>query len=711
MKTFRAVWDAVCLARVSLSRDYYNGETATLTLVDQKDERFSLEFSVNCEEADGLIYDVVLPVLSFEGRYVLEDDRGLRAPLEFGLVVQSDEFDTYFYTDELLGSFYEPTKTTFKVWAPTADGVQVMIGEKNKQQTVALSYMKKGVWQVDVEGDYEAVPYIYLVKHGSLWHEAIDPYGLASVANHRASVVIDFKKIENRATSHRFDPWVSPNQSILYELSVRDFTRSSSSGVHHAGTYKGFVESGTRIRGENHDGSFVEMPTGIDYLSDLGVTHVQLMPVYDFGSVDELNPKERYNWGYDPVQYTVPEGSLATDVSSPYTRIYELQDLVSALHKRGLGVIMDVVYNHMFDRDTSSFEAIVPGYYFRVGVDGRVSNGSFCGSDMDSTRKMFRRYVVDATATWMSLYGMDGFRFDLMGILDIHTMNEVYALATSINPQALIYGEGWNMPTLLEDAHKAMLYNAQNLPGIAFFNDYFRDTIKGATMHEEIKGKGYASGKLQLAEKALSTVLAQCYLSPSQAINYVECHDNHTLWDKLEGCCAHESYEVRRHRQLLMTSMVLMSFGTPFLHSGQEWCRTKNGDHNSYRSSDAVNAVDWGRALNHISCIEKVKGLISIRKSIPFLWEPDGSKVSRGVSTEQLSWGGFSYRFLAEEDSKIEIIVTVNPSKRSIKHNLPKTSTCLYTSRVDLSVNQIHASDPLAPLSLAVWKHTKVKTE
>lgn len=701
-KTFEAYWDGASTAHIYLRKNYYEGVTETLTLVADNGESYHLDFKTVETSSDYIVYGAMLPALNFESRYDIEDDRGLKAPLEFGRVVRSQEFDKFFQTHAFLGVQYSKQATTFSVWAPTADAVQLMrLGkvqidsesesncprQKNEIELLAMTYTEKGVWTICVPGDLELTAYRFLIKRLNSWQEAIDPYAVASTANHSASVVVDPQKFHHPICFKRFQDWQGPTSAIIYEASVRDMTSSDTSGCSAPATFKGFVE------------------TGLDYIATLGVSHIQLLPIYDFGSVDENNPKKRYNWGYDPVQYRVPEGSFSDRVADPYDRIVSLQAMIAAIHSKGMGVIMDVVYNHMFDKDTSAFEGIVPGYYFRSGANGELSNGSFCGNDIDSTRLMMRRYILDATAHWMSLYGVDGFRFDLMGILDIETMNQVTQLAQRLNPQAMIYGEGWHMPTLLEPERMATLYQASKMPQIGFFNDFFRDTIKGATMADQVKKTGYATGHAKWADRALMAILGTVnqvsdhqplqFLTPSQTINYVECHDNHTLWDKLSKCAAGETIDQRMARQRMMTALVVLSFGVPFIHCGQEWYRTKFGDHNSYRSSDQVNAVNWDQVRQNSQAIAHFKACVGVRKTIPLLTCNDPEIISEQVTTHVTPAGMILIRMA-------DYALVINPTKRPILHHLSSEAICILDSDGSpaVSLGRTHAQ----PLSVMVFK-------
>ena len=418
MQTFEAYVDQYETITVYLKKTFYNGESSTFRLKDENSASVELEILEKVEDGDYVKYLLKSPSLTFGGEYRVADDHNLQTPLQFGYVVRTKEFDEeFYYAGDDLGTTYTKEATIFKVWAPIANRVKVDIKVKGDYQTYDLSREENGVWTATVKGDLELASYVYLVKVNGTWNEATDPYAIASTPNHKRTVIVDPEKIKIDSNREMAPKVQSYTDAIIYEMHVRDFSVHKNSGIKNVGKFLGVVEEGTRTsRGTL---------TGLDYLVDLGVTHIQLLPTYDFGSVDELNQFETYNWGYDPVQYNVPEGSYATDVLNPYSRIIEMKQMIAKLHEKGFRVTMDVVYNHMFDAGSSAFENIVPNYYFRLGENGEVSNGSWCGNDVDSLRPMCRKFIIDSTKMWIRDYGFDGFRFDLMGILDIDTMNQL----------------------------------------------------------------------------------------------------------------------------------------------------------------------------------------------------------------------------------------------------------------------------------------------
>lgn len=608
--TFKAFWDNESIVTAELDLIYYSGLSESFMVTDEKNNHFIAEI-ISCETINFVCrYKLKVRGLEIGKSYTLSDERFLRTPICYRYIVRSNYFDENFtYNGSDLGPSYSEKKTTFRVWTPLSSRAMVDIEGFG---TYEMTRKDKGIFEAIVPGDLDRALYQYLTCISGQWRSANDPYAYSSSSNNRKSAVVDPEKFIKDLKSQFLPELKQKTDAVIYEIHIRDFSSDNSSGIKGSCKFSGLTETGTvNSRGDS---------TGLDYLSDLGITHVQLMPVYDFGSVDETDQMSHYNWGYDPVQFNVPEGSYSSDSSDPYSRIQELQEMISAIHSKGLRIVMDVVYNHVFDRFSSDFEKLVPGYYFRIGEDGQQSNGSFCGNDFDSTKNMSRKYILESVKRWMTIYSMDGFRFDLMGILDIETMNQIEELVRSTDKNAIIYGEGWNMPTLLDESRKATIMNQDKMPGISHFNDYFRDTIKGDTMTERVKHKGLFTGDTRHLERLPGLLLGSRYdahgspffSSPEKSINYVECHDNHTVFDKMLAAGIKERELIPR--QKLMLAAVIFSRGIPFIHAGQEMCRTKGGDHNSYKSPDKVNRMDWNRRSEYKELVKFVKDAITLRQ-------------------------------------------------------------------------------------------------
>ncbi|MBN2604374.1 MAG: type I pullulanase, partial [Bacilli bacterium] len=415
--------------------------------------------------------------------YFIYDDRNETSELFTGKIVRTELFDDiYFYEPTDLGSSYRRDRTKFKIWTPTAKYMKLeIIDKKGNQEIIDMDYDNQGVWYLRLHGNYEGCRYRYISYVNGKEHTFIDPYAISSNANAEYSYVVDHSKLyKMKYQRPKFSG--SMNDAVIYETHVRDFTIDKSIHAKYPGKYKSFTEHNLKTPKGNS--------AGFDYITELGITHVQLLPVFDFGGVDELNPDKLYNWGYNPEQYNVPEGWYSTDPNDPYKRINELRELVDNLHKKNLRVVMDVVFNHVYNHEVFPFEKIVPGYAYRFDEQGLLTDSSGCGNDLASERKMVRKFIIDAVMYWAREFKMDGFRFDLMGLTDIKTMNTLRQKLDRYRSDIIVYGEGWKMPTSLPYERTAHMFNKHLLFNIGHFNDKTRESIKGATF--QAKQKGYA---------------------------------------------------------------------------------------------------------------------------------------------------------------------------------------------------------------------------
>jgi len=399
-------------------------------------------------------------------------------------------------------------------------------------------------------------------------------------------------------------------EAIIYEANVRDFSIDPEMPFQHKGKYLGMVEEGVTTASGH--------PAGLDHLLDLGITHVQLMPIFDFAGVDEKNPDLFYNWGYNPRQYLVPEGWYSENPDDPYARINEVRRMVDQFHKHNINVVMDVVFNHVWDAKEFSLEKMVPGYAYHVDKQGIYTNVSGCHNDLATHRKMIRKLILDATLYWADTYKIDGFRFDLMGLIDTETMNELRQELHEYDQHIIVYGEGWKMYSSNQADRMAHMGNKMVIYTIGFFNDRFRETIKGKTF--DLLAKGYATGNLMETDVVKQVLLGSAenrymFKYASQSINYVECHDNRTFYDKAIQIL-NQPATVKK-QALLATAMVILAQGVPFLHAGQEFYRSKKGDENSYRSGDEINLLDWSLLDENSRDVRFVSQLIALRKAHP----------------------------------------------------------------------------------------------
>lgn len=574
--------------------------------------------------------------LDLKKTYKIKMGNYIEANTEIGKVIRSEEFDHLFYYDgNDLGNVYTPWETKFRLWAPTASEVKLVTYKKwndEKGTEINMEQGEKGTWIAKLKGDQKDLFYTYKVKIGDKWTEAVDPYVRAASVNGDKGAVVDLKETNPKNWKGNKKPkFKNPEDAIIYELQVRDLSIQPESGIQHKGKYLGVAEKGTR----GPEG----VKTGLDHIKDLGVTHVQFLPIFDYASVNEEKLNEpQYNWGYDPKNYNVPEGSYSTNPYKPTVRITELKQMIQTLHDNDLRVVMDVVYNHMYNAAESNFHKLVPGYYYRYNEDGSLANGTGVGNDTASERKMMRKFMVDSVTYWAKEYNLDGFRFDLMGIHDVETMNAIRKAINKIDPSIIIHGEGWDLNTPLAPELKANQKNAEKMKGIAHFNDDIRDGLKGSVFED--KENGFVNGKQNMEERIKKGITAgmdydkkvSTYQDPEQVLTYVEAHDNNTLWDKLALTNPGDSEEVRKQMHKLASSIILTSQGIPFLHAGQEFMRTKYGDHNSYKSPDFINQIDWVRRVAFDKEVDYMKGLIELRNNHPAFRMTSAEQIKKHLS-------------------------------------------------------------------------------
>lgn len=527
---------------------------------------------------------------------------------------------------------YSPSSTRFALWAPTAQEVRVMLYEAGEggsaYQMITMEADKDGMWRAEVDGDLKGRFYTFNVKIDGNWQG--DTPGVMAKAvgvNGNRAAIIDWNSTNPAGWSEdKRPPLKSFSDIIIYEMHHRDFSIDTVSGISNRGKFLALTEEGTT--------TFLGEKTGLDHLKELGVTHVHLLPSFDFSSVDEAKlDKPQYNWGYDPKNYNVPDGSYSTDPYNPEVRIREFKQMVMALHKAGIRVILDVVYNHTAVTEGSNFERTVPGYFYRQDKDGKFADASACGNETASNRAMMRKFMVESVCYWAKEYHVDGFRFDLMGIHDIETMNTIRRALDKIDPTIYIYGEGWAAaaPQLPEEK-LAMKNNTFKMPGVAAFSDEFRDSLRGPFGNDAqgafvIGRPGHEAGirfglvggveHPQVNKDPVHKVPKIWASSPSQMISYVSCHDDLCLADRLKVTLPGASVQELVALQKLAETAVLTSQGVPFIFAGDEVLRDKKGVHNSYNSSDSINAIDWRNKTLYKDVFDYVKGLIAMRKAHP----------------------------------------------------------------------------------------------
>ena len=617
--------------------------------------------------------------ISLTDRYQISHPNFGKSDIALGNLVSSPEFEKKFtYSGDDLGPTYSKDSTSFRLWAPTATKVELLTFSSATSEVKNRYLMKKdaqGTWVYKLDGDHDGLIYTYNVEVYGAENEAVDPYVRSATANGKRGVVVNLAST-NPAGWNKSKPTFSgrPTDAVIYELHVRDLSMDKSAPFPASvrGKFLGLTYS--NLKGSSGQ------PVGVKAIKDLGVTHIQLLPIYDYASVDELKPT--FNWGYDPQNYNVPEGSYSSDPKNPKARITELKQAIQSLHNQGIRVIMDVVYNHVYDANSFSENKIVPGYWFRTDSDGNLTSASGCGNDSASERAMVRKFIVDSVKYWASEYNLSGFRFDLMGLHDIETMHQVRAALDDIDPTIIIIGEGWNMGTHPSEI-RSNQRNITQLPGIAVFNDQIRDGIKGSVF--SAADRGFATGISTKRSNVMAGIVGNIdyssatapsfsTLSPSQSVNYVEAHDNNTLQDKLRLSLNTKSDALISQYHRLASSIPLLAQGIPFIHAGQEFQRSKGGDSNSYQSGDEINSLKWNLVSKNATTRNYFKGIIDIRAAHPAFRMDKSTDVTSNLKFLKSSSDVIAYSIngSALGDSWSSIVVIHNSSTKATTVALPK---------------------------------------
>lgn len=692
------------VANLTFPADYFVGQA--FFLVKNRDwSKKSLEYTINrpygvpksevwVVDGDPLVYhsrQAAVASLHYASRHVHA----------FDMATNSKMFDKKWGFTGWLGYQYSEEKTDFRLWAPTAERVELILyastdDKASVEQVIPMVRGEHvnpdnhaentiGLWEISLLGDYNYQAYRYRVYYRKrTFRHTRDPYSIATTADGRRSVIIAEKdrQPEGFKVSHGKDAkWrlANPNQSVILELHVRDFSKSETSGVSldKRGKFLGMIEEGTT----NANGD----ATGFDYIKSLGVSHIQLQPIFDHHQTFDDNGDYAYNWGYDPENYNVPEASFSSNPHNPVARILELKQVIQAYHDAGIGVIMDVVYNHTYSNKDSAFQLAVPDYYYRMNPDGSFQNGTGVGNETASEKEMFRKYMIDSIVYWVEEYNIDGFRFDLMGIHDVETMNLIRQRLDEIDPRILMYGEGWDMGTGLSPEQKAKKGNAYQMPRIGFFNDDQRNAVKGAEVYGHFD-RGFVSGQDtedKVAKSILGSDELSYYLSPNQVVNYVEAHDNYNLNDLLWELHPEDSEEEHIKRVELATGINLLAQGICFMQLGQEFFRTKRfatGEDgelthddkeramNSYNAPDSVNQVDWDLVTKYRSSIERIKRLIRLKRFDPAFSYDSFEKIRQHVFITEGTPGTGAVSFEITDGNTYTI--TFNKNEKNIIINM-----------------------------------------
>lgn len=598
-------------------------------------------------------------------------------------------FETYDGND--LELVVDSKGTHFTLWSPEAQEAHVLLYPTDRNSaatdTLAMKRSERGTWRVSVPEQLYGKFYTFQIKYKGKWlDETPGVWAKAVGTNGHRAAIINFADTNPEGWANDRGPALkSINDAVIYEMHHRDFSMHPSSGIVNKGKFLALTEEGTR--------SLLGDKTGIDHLKDLGITHIHILPSYDYNSVDESQlPSNQYNWGYDPYNYNAPEGSYSTNPAEPETRVREMKEMVKALHDNGIGVIMDVVYNHTAQNDDSNFSLTAPGYYYRHRDDDSYSDASGCGNETASERQQMRDFIINSVRYWADEYHIDGFRFDLMAIHDIETMNEVATELKKINPDIFVYGEGWTAgDSPLPVEKRALKDNVSQMPQVAVFSDDLRDAVKGH--YTNAADRGFATGKPGNEETVKIGIVAATdhpqvdyskgnnskkpyALSPTQVINYVSCHDDLTLTDKLIKSLPDESTADRQRAAKLAQTIVFTSQGTPFMFAGEEIFRDKKGVHNSYKSPDSINAIDWSKKHENADLFNYYRELIKLRKSHPAFRMTTAEDVAKHIvfdnTNNEPNLISYSIKDNANGDAWKEIKLIFNGSDDSKEVKVPK---------------------------------------
>ena len=637
---------------------------------------------------------------------------GSRQIVAAGVFTSPAFVEAFTYTGDDLGSTYSAAKTDFRVWAPTASAVSLVTyasatTPKNQGTVTPMTKSIKGTWTASLSGDRHLQVYMYRVTVGGNTDDAVDPYARSVTVNGDRGVVIDLAKTNPTGWLTHKKPAFSGRavDSVMYELHVRDSSIDANSGVkaENRGKFRGLAQLGTTIGSGKTKAS-----TGLSFFKEMGVTHVQLLPMYDYASGgDELNPV--FNWGYDPEHFNVPEGQYSSDPTNPVARIRELKEAVQAFHTNGMRVTMDVVHGHVASATEFSQAIIVPGYWFRKDANGNLTNKSGCGNDTATERPMVRKFIVDSFKYWTKEYKLDGYRIDQMGLWDVQTVNDSANAIRAIEPAATIIGEAWSMggDSGLPQGNQSQLLN---MPGVGAFNDGIRNGVKGSP--DGTSDGGYVNGNSGAINAVKAGIIGHSsadkitvpwlVLDAGQSVNYAEAHDNKTLFDKLWSVNNQQSLPAVIKQQRQIGALILLAQGTPFIQAGQEFLRSKNGDHNSYNSSDQVNSLKWPERVKHRSTVDYHKGLIALRKAHPAFRMSSPAAISANLKFLNAPDDVIAYSLngKAVKDKWGTIVVISNPNSTSKKVTLPSTGNW----------NVVVNGDKAGVATLSVLKKTKVAT-
>ena len=673
--TFDGAWDGATPGNNLILTVPEGGATVTFSFVPYDGSGQRIYDSLNAPDAilpassDGVQIDLVAVILDEAPDVSHSLHIALTGRHQHTIIPRHALDDSrYMYTGNDLGNTYSEQATSFRVWAPTASDVQLLLYDSETgpiHTIVGMHSSDAGTWYAHVPSDLENWYYLYLVTASGATQTAVDPYATAVAVNAKRGMIVNLAHTHPVGwESDTYRPLTHPVDAVIYEVHTRDFSIAQNSGIEHKGKYLAFTEEGTIGPSE--------ISTGIDSLKELGITHVQIQPIADFASVDETLPNQ-YNWGYDPRSYNVPEGAYAT---TPHgvARITECKQMIQSLHQAGLGIVLDVVYNHTFASQISDFDKIVPQYYYRTNDAGYYTNGSGVGNELATERPMVQKFVLDSLAYWMREYHVDGFRFDLMALIGIDTMSKASQDLRAINSSVLLYGEPWTGGGSALLNHQLLTRGRQRNMGIGVFNDALRNALSGGVF--DAGTRGYAAGTTSLTDLVKQGVLGSVEdftAEPGETINYVSSHDNYAWWDKVVLSTPHESESDRIKIDQLAQAIILTSQGVPFMQGGEEFLRTKEGNDNSYNAGDAINQFDWARKAQYMEVFNYYAGLIHLRTNHPALRLPSATSIREHLTFIDSPSDTIAFVIAdhANGDAWENILVAYNPGHADVTLGLP----------------------------------------
>lgn len=595
------------------------------------------------------LYTSVLGYIALNKDYYVVINEDLKYHLSLGKITKTKRFDQENYVTEPLGVFFTSKETIFKVWSPVAKEIYLVLDN----QKYKMEYTKKGVYVVKIKGNMEKKTYHYSVRVNETFIDTLDPYSKAYTPNFKDSIVVNLNNTYQPKYDYRKVEDFNYVDNVILEFSIRDLT-----SFYNLGTFKDATLS-------------VEKDYGLGYIKEIGYTHLQVLPVFGFGGVDEIT-KTSYNWGYNPVLYQSISNYLS-NTTDPYDGINSFKEFVDTCHSLNLGVNMDVVFNHVYDVKTFSMGILVPGYIYLTDEQGFLTSSSGCGNDLNTKKLMVRRLIIDTLKYFQEEFKIDGFRFDLMNFIDVETLNTSYQALKRVNNQTFVYGEGWSMPTLLNKEEQGKSENFFLLPTFAFFNDYFRNFLKSSY---DLKRLGFSMGGTYSKDDIYTALTGFCvkeerWSSPTFSINYAECHDNMTLYDVLKQQKGNLSEKEIIDYTILALGVIALSEGIPFYHLGMEFCMSKKGVDNSYNLGDSYNMVDWSRKEKYQEIIDTLKNFLNLRKKYDFFRLRSHEEIEKKVSMDK-SMASVAIRYLSNDENTY-LVVYKNDYLEETRYFAPET--------------------------------------